>query len=105
MKPKIGLTLSPALEMHSTQQLGGTQLHSCMGKLRHIGQISSCSHGMASHLVASSDQALVAPVEEQKISLLDQSEGQSRAVGASDCKTLMNVRRLKPTSHLAGWRH
>lgn len=35
---------------------------------------------------------------------LDQSPGQSTAVGASDCKTLMNVRRLKPTSHLAGWR-
>ncbi len=44
----------------------GTELHSCMGKLCHIGQISNCSQAMAPHLVASLDRALVAPMEEQE---------------------------------------
>lgn len=41
-------------------------------------------------------------IEGRETNLLDQSQGQSTAVGASDCKTLINVRRLKPPSHLAG---
>lgn len=39
--------------------------------------------------------------EERETVLLDQPAGQITAAGASDCKTLMDVRRVKPTSHLA----
>lgn len=80
-----------------------TGLHSCMRKLCHIGQISNSSQAILPHLVASLDESPRSPLGGARhTSLKHWSQGQTTAVGASDCKTLMNVRRLKPTSHLAG---
>ncbi|KAK5861928.1 hypothetical protein PBY51_017365 [Eleginops maclovinus] len=77
-----------------------------MGKLCHIVHISKRSQATVPNLAASLDQAPRSPHgRASETRLLDQSPGQNSAVGASDCKALMNVGRLKPTSHLVGWRH
>lgn len=53
--------------MHSAHQHGEQSCTAVWEKLCHIGHISNCSQTMAPHLVASLDQALVAPMEEQTL--------------------------------------
>ncbi|KAM3615209.1 uncharacterized protein V6R79_025032 [Siganus canaliculatus] len=93
--------LSNAFVPFTTAAARGTQSHSCMRKLRHTGDTSDCFKATAHHLVALLGRARVDHMEERGTRRLARFQGQSTAVGTSDCKTLMNFRRPTPTGHLA----
>lgn len=76
------------------------ELHICIGPLCHIGSIFIWLPGNGASF-GSIIRRSPRSTEERETVLLDQPAGQITAAGASDCKTLMDVRRVKPTSHLA----